>query len=232
MICLSESSGEYETRGSHLILSGAVVNVRGVLIGVAIVMACASAPRADDALGVQVGAGYLPMSDWEDFWEEAVGDYQQDRLGLYTEFSFTSRFTQRHAIRFTFEWITTSASAGDQLEWDFETFPVSLSYELTLRGAEPGALTQLGVGGGYYMSSVETREHSTLPNPSLPEARNGDGYGFHGYLRQTALIADHVSLSGMIRGRWADGMAFDDADDDIKVEFTGFDVSMGIEYRI
>ena len=206
------------------------MHVRTVLIGVAIVMVCARAPRADDALGAQIGAGYLPMNDWEDFWEGAAGDYQQDRLGLYAEFSFTSRFTQRHAVRFTFEWITTSASAGETLEWDFETFPVSASYELTLRGAEPGALTLLGVGAGYYMSSVETRLGQT-PNPTS-DTRNGDGYGFHGYLRQTALIADHVSLSGMIRGRWADGMAFDDADGDIKVDFTGIDVSMGIEYRI
>jgi len=203
---------------------------RAVLIGVGFVVLGATAPRADDSLGAQVGAGYLPLKDWEDFWEEAVGDYQQDRLGLYTEFSFTSRLTHRHALRFTFEWITTRASAGETLEWDFETFPVSASYELTLRGAEPGALTMLGVGAGYYMSTVEARNDQT-PNPTS-ETRRGDGYGFHGYLRQTALIADHLSLSGMIRGRWADGMAFDDNDGDLKVEFTGVDVSMGIEYRI
>ena len=206
------------------------MNLRAVLVGVGFVMVCATAPHADDVLGAQVGAGYLPMSDWEDFWQGAVGNYRQDRLGLYAEASFTSRFTQRHAVRFTFEWITTSASAGEALEWDFETFPVSASYELTLRGAEPGALTLLGVGAGYYMSSVEARNHQT-PNPTS-DTRNGDGYGFHGYLRQTALIADHVSLSGMIRGRWADGMALDDNDGDVKIEFTGVDVSMGIEYRI
>jgi hypothetical protein len=206
------------------------MNVRAVLIGVGFAVLGASAPRADDSLGMQVGAGYLPLTDWEDFWEEAVGDYQQDRLGLYTEFSFTSRLTHRHGLRFTFEWITTRASAGETLEWDFETFPVSASYELTLRGAEPGALTMVGVGAGYYMSTVEVRNDQT-PNPTS-ETRRGDGYGFHGYLRQTALIADHVSLSGMIRGRWADGMALDDNDGDLKVEFTGVDVSMGIEYRI
>ncbi len=203
---------------------------RSMLIGVGFVLICATAPRADDVLGAQIGAGYLPMNDWEDFWDGAVDGYHQDRLGLYTEFAFTSRFTQRHAVRFTFEWITTSASS-ETIDWDFETFPVSASYELTLRGAEPGALTMLGVGGGYYMSEVTAKEHDVI-NPSTDETRNGDGYGFHAYLRQTALIADRVSLSGMIRGRWADGFAFDDADDDIKVEFTGIDVSMGIEYRI
>jgi hypothetical protein len=120
--------------------------------------------------------------------------------------------------------------SGEGIEWDFETFPVSASYELTLRGAEPGALTLLGVGAGYYMSEVTGKLVRTI-NPQT-DTRRGDGYGFHGYLRQTALIADHVSLSGMIRGRWADGMALDDNDGDVKVEFTGVDVSMGLEYRI
>ncbi|HEU4929187.1 MAG TPA: hypothetical protein VFU38_05105 [Candidatus Krumholzibacteria bacterium] len=215
------------------------MHVRAVLIGVGFVMVCATAPRADEALGVQVGAGYLPMKDWEDFWDGVTeGAYQHDRLGLYTEVSLTSRLTQRHAIRFTFEWITTSAWAAvnqgevdaHSIEWDFETFPVSASYELTLRGAEPGALTLLGVGAGYYMSEVTGKTVGRI-NP-VTETRRGDGYGFHAYLRQTALIADHFSLSGMIRGRWADGMALDDNDGDVKVEFTGVDVSMGIEYRI
>ena len=212
------------------------IRMRSIFFGALLVVLGASPSVADDALGVQVGAGYLPMKDWEDFWVDALGPgYEQDRLGLYTEFSFTSRFTRRHAVRFSFEWITTSASGpagvgGEALKWDFETIPVSASYELTLAGAEPGALTILGMGAGYYMSEVTSKTVGGI-NPDV-STRNGDGYGFHGYLRQTALIADHVSLSGMIRGRWADGMALDDADGDIKVEFTGVDVSMGIEYRI
>ena len=215
------------------------MDVRALFVGVAFVVVSAGTSLADDALGIQAGAGYLPMKDWEDFWGDvAEGNYQHDRLGLYTEVSFTSRLTKHHALRFTFEWITTSAWAAvnlgevdaHSLEWDFETFPVSASYELTLRGAEPGALTTMGVGAGYYMSEVNARTIGAI-NPES-STRRGDGYGFHGYLRQTALIADHLSLSGMIRGRWADGMAFDDIDGDIKVEFTGVDVSMGIEYRI
>jgi hypothetical protein len=179
------------------------------------------------------------MSDWDDFWQDTAGSVSQEgHLGLYTEVSLTSRLTQRHALRFTFEWITTSSWAAFDLggtgaytvEWDFETFPVCASYELTLRGAGPGVLTTLGVGAGYYMSEVKSSTIGFI-NPTS-DTRHGDGYGFHGYLRQTALIAEHLSLSGMIRGRWADGMAFDDNEGDIQVEFSGVDVSLGLEWRI
>jgi hypothetical protein len=211
------------------------MRLRTLLIGIGLLATSVASTRAESVLGAQVGAGYIPMSDWEDF---AGPGYEQDRLGLFTEVWFTSRVSHSSAFRFALEWITTSSweavSVGGfsdvVVEWDFQTIPFSVSYEHTLRRAGVGALTLVGAGVGYYMSEVTGKVSGDI-NPSSA-TRDGDGYGIHAYLRQTALIADRLSLSGMIRGRWADGMAFDDNDGDVPVEFSGVDVSLGLEWRI
>lgn len=210
--------------------------MRSILAGVVMVAVLVGVVRSETILlGAQVGAGHLPMNEWEDF---AGFTYQHDRLGLYSEFSVTSRFAQRHALRFSLEWIKTSSSEttsvqgiGDiTVEWDFEAIPFSASYEFALRQSASDAFTLLGVGAGYYMSDV-TGKISGGTNPSTGE-RSGEGYGFHGYVRQTAPISERLSLSGMLRGRWANGMAFDDNEGDVAVEFTGVDVSIGLEWEI
>lgn len=210
-----------------------------IVVSVAIVAVFATTPHADVLIGAQIGAGHMPMSDWEDSWKGLGAGYDSDPLGLYWELSGTWSFADRHAARFSVGRITTSAFVvfdvvsmfTTTINWDFETFPVCLSYEFTLRSSS-SALTLLGAGAGYYISELHGTAVSRGPLVGDHGTRSGDGYGFHGYLRQTAPISERLSLSGMVRGRWVDGMAFDDNDGDVPVEFSGFDMAIGLEWKI
>jgi hypothetical protein len=189
----------------------------------------------------------LRLGDLEDFWDEVDINHHTDDLAFQWEISGTWRFAQRHALRLSVERITTSVAvhaAADlgpfasflYADLEFETIPVCIGYEFALRRSEHGALTLAGLGVGYYVSELGGEEVYYEGDPvvaySRHDTREGDGYGFHGYLRQTAPISDRLSLSGMLRGRWADAMAFDDADGDIAVDFTDFDFAVGLEWEI
>jgi hypothetical protein len=211
-----------------------------IAVGVAVLVLFARSPRAGEVLiGAQVGAGHMPLSDWEEYSDFGAG-YEADPLGQYWEVSATWRFAPRHAARLSVERITTSAVATYEIpslftitvDWEFKTWPICLNYEFTLRRSDSDAYTLLGAGGGFYTSEVQGTEVISDPLVYVVGTRSGDGYGFHGYLRQTAPISEQLSLSGMVRGRWADGMAFDDEEGDIPVEFSGFDMAIGLEWKI
>jgi len=221
---------------------------RVLCLGALLVSAAAPAGYAlDVTAGAQVGAGWLPMNDWEDVFASG-GSYDADEAGLYGELFATLQVRPRHALRVSVERIATSASLVSGVEfgagpstavvladWDFSTIPVCVSYEYTLRRSPGGARSIVAGGGGLYFSKVEAdlvEVFNPDPNVSFGETgvRDGTGYGFHAYFRQTAPVSDRLSLTGMLRGRWADGMAFDDSDGDIAVEFSGVDLSVGVQW--
>ena len=225
------------------------MRLRTISIAALIVVANVTNVRADLLLGAQIGGGPLRLDDLEDFWDDFGIHHDTDPLAFNWELSGTWRFAARHAVRLAAGRITTSVdlfivSAFDPpfsmgfwtSEQNFTAIPISLSYEFSIWATTPGAVTMAGVGGDYYMAEIEGLEVSYHDDPLLAGAyhgsREGNGYGFHGYLRQTALIAENLSLSGMLRGRWADSMAFDDSDGDFPVEFMSLDLSLGIEWRI
>ena len=219
-----------------------------ILIGAVIVALAAGPSRGEVLLGVQAGGGYLRFDDLEDLWDEGGVNHHTDDLAFQWEVSATWRLAARHALRASVERISTSVqlyavsdfgpplgSAFLYSDQSFDTVPVSLGYEFTLRRSEGGAATLAGVGVGYYITELEGDQATYADDPlvvgSLPYSREGDGYGFHGYLRQTAPISERLSLTGMLRGRWADAMAFDD-DGEIPVDFTDFDFALGVEWKI
>ncbi len=217
-----------------------------ILVGAVIVTLSATATRAEVLLGVQAGAGYLRFGDLEDFWDEFGVNHHNDDLAFQWEVSGTWRFAPRHALRLSVERITSSvalhavsaplATAFFYSDQNFSTIPVCISYEFALRRSEQGALTLAGVGGGVYMSEIEGDVVSYSEDPlsagTQHDSRDGTGYGFHAYLRQTAPISERLSISGMVRGRWADGMAFDEGDDDVAVDFTDIDFAVGLEWKM
>ncbi len=217
-----------------------------ILVGTVIVTLAVGTSRAEVLLGLQAGAGHLRLSELEDFWDEFDVSHDTDDLAFQWEVSGTWRFAPRHAVRLSVERITSStalhavsaplATSFFYSDQNFETIPVCIGYEFTLRRSGHGALTLAGVGGGVYATKIEgdvtTYSEDPLSAGTDFESRKGNGYGFHGYLRQTAPISERLSMSGMIRGRWADGMAFDDSEGEIPVEFTDIDFAVGLEWKI
>jgi hypothetical protein len=218
------------------------LRLRSIVAGTAIVVVLTAPVRAEVLLGGQVGAGPLRFNQLEDFWNDFNLHHDTNPLALYWELSATWRFAERHAIRLGIERITTSVVLYTippfgvlTTEQNFDAVPVCLSYEFLLLRSEGGSSTSLGLGGGIYRTEIEGIEAYYNEDPTFNSiqhhSREGEGYGFHGYVRQTAPITDRLSLSAMIRGRWADGMAFEEDDGSIPVDFTGLDVDLGLEWK-
>ena len=101
------------------------------------------------SVGVQAGAGYLPLPDWREFWEDtAYSQYRADRVGLLAE-AFLGAAFGRHNLRAHVGSVSKSASlasvsplvpgpgeVSSSLHWSLRGIPVGLDYDLTLhRGA-------------------------------------------------------------------------------------------------
>jgi len=214
----------------------------------AIVTLGVNTSRGDVLLGVQAGAGFLRLDDLEEFWDEVGLHHNTDNLAFQWEVSATWRMAPRHALRLSVERITTTVVVYDAYtlpplgmfslysDQNLASIPISIGYEFAMRRSEQGALTLVGFGVGYYMSEFEGDEVFVSDDPSLTgshhDSREGNGYGFDGYLRQTAPLSERLSMSGMVRGRWADAMAFDDSDATVPFKFTDFDFAVGLEWKI
>lgn len=202
------------------------------------------------SIGANAGSGQVPLTDWADFFGGVqYSHYESDRLALYWELFSRLAIADHHIVKLSVERITTSSSlaavsvfspgpgsATSTTEWDFSTVPVSLTYEFHLLGFDATSTPYLGAGAAVYFSAVETVTR-TLYSPDdrvdlLPDSatRDGEGYGFHGYVGQRTRITDKLSLSAQIRGRWADGMGFSEDPEDIDVDFTGIDLTVGLEW--
>jgi hypothetical protein len=215
-----------------------------VLLVVAIMPARADA--TDWSVGVQTGYGWVPMSEWKDFWS-SVGSYHQDQTALYGEVYGVAQIAPRHGLRLSVERITTRADLVAEVElvpgpgsvtglvgWDFRVVPICVSYEYTAWQSSSRASTVFGVGAGYYLSYLDSRVETIPANSTIGTLSYSDdrgGYGFHAYLRQTAPITDSLFASLMLRGRYADLRAFGEEVGEIALKFSGIDVAAGIEWH-
>jgi opacity protein-like surface antigen len=84
----------------------------------------------------------------------------------------------------------------------------------------------VGIGISYVFSEVEATDHFF----DRTESRHGTGYGVHGSVGLIAQLTDSLGMVTQVRYRYSDGMAFSGAEADVKVEFTGLDVSIGLEW--
>jgi hypothetical protein len=186
------------------------------------------------------------MSEWRDLWEGELGAwYDADRLALFADVYGKSSHG-RHGLKASAGYIATSAHAtlvsapqpGFRtivVDWDFTGVPLSLEYEFSLR--ENSVTTPFfGAGPSVYYSHLRSNlrvpyaSDQILIGPNSGE-RDGWGYGLSGYVGQRAVITESLLLSAMLRGRWADGMAFTDSDGDVSIHFTGVDLSLGLEWN-
>ncbi len=133
-------------------------------------------------------------------------------------------------------------------EWDFEAIPVGLSYEFYPRSTGGKLSPFVGIGGSFFFSRVRYKRDAAYepdPYPGLhlglneepmtpPNKRDdrvGNGYGLHMYAGAQYRLTQRLLALFRLRGRYADGMAFTDEEHDVKVEFTGVDLTLGLGWR-
>lgn len=203
------------------------------------------------SIRITTGAAYLPLQDWGGFFNNvADSEYQHHTPDTYFGTSVHLALSDRHAIAIGAERIQTSASlfgyqilmneTGDSLgilsvdilTWAFQGTPITLSYEYRRQLSNWSVIPFLSIGFSYFRSQVQadlTHLTQAMPLPGgTGSARKGEGYGIHATLGLVTQFTKHLQLISQVRYRYADGMAFTDDEGDIKVEFTGFDASLGL----
>lgn len=205
------------------------------------------------SISLSGGAGYLPLNDWEDFATSiSSSHFEKDKFGTYSELRVAYHLAGKHAIALNVESINISASAhianaltgpfGDTsgyassvIEWDFSAVPIGLSYEFRPTGSEESVTPFLGAGASYFFSKLEFKSYflhdGRFADLSSEGTRDGEGYGLHLYVGVQSEVTKHFFIISRLRGRYSDGMAFTDEEEDVKVEFTGFDFTLGFGWR-
>ena len=199
------------------------------------------------------GAGYVSLDDWGDsFSKVSLSHYEKDKFGQFLESRIAYHLTDKYAVAFSLEKINTCASlfltdvftsefgdtvgvASHVIEWDFLAVPVGLSFEFYPKSSEDRVAPFLGAGLSYLLSDVEA-EYRYVYSERFSSvggrgSRDGVGYGIHLYVGVQSKLTDHFLIFSRLRGRYADGMAFSEEEGDVKVEFTGFDFTMGWGWR-
>jgi hypothetical protein len=202
------------------------------------------------SIRADIGTGCLPLRDWSDFWGDVQSSYyQKDRFGSYWDVSICYNLNEKHALLFSVGGIRISASmsdvmifgspsettgvAVDVLEWDINAWPLSFSYEFHPVGANNANSPFIGAGVSYFISKLEHKLFAVY-DPlyfglfNEQGVREGKGYGVHAYLGLRSQITSHLYFVSRLRVQYADGMGFTDNKGDIKVEFTGVDLSFGV----
>ena len=200
------------------------------------------------SVGLAAGTGHMPLEKWESFAATLQSyQYESDDLGKYSEAWVRYRVSQRHSLRLGVEYIMVSAlgttlmigGANDIIQvysttWDFTAVPISLAYELNVERGETAAAPFLGCGVGYYFSDVDATSKELGPRVfgDTSGSRSGNGLGMCVYAGLRAAVVKGGSLVTQLRYRYADGMVFTEKNGDGKVEFTGVDLTVGIEWSL
>jgi hypothetical protein len=238
------------TRGS---LAGKIVLVC-LCLGIIFFFAQESVAQFEDiTLSFNAGTGYLPLKDWKDFSSQFFGEkLEKDKLGTYLDLRLVIHLPKKLALAVDLEKINISASqhyvdlytseigqvtenVPMLVEWDFEAIPIGLSYEFYPGSIRKKIYPFLGIGASYFFSKVKARSTNLSDPPPensvTTSSRDGEGYGLHVYVGSQIELTDRLLLISRLRGRYADGMAFTDKRGDIKVEFTGVDLTLGLGWR-
>lgn len=205
------------------------LNVHGVAMGLTLLFLPGGAVATDVCVGGGLGVGYLPMTDWQNF----LTHLDSSPVGWYGEVEVKMKLAHRHSLGFSVERISKSAvlestpASSVRVEYDFMTIPMNLTYQFSFGGW--GVTSPLlGIGIGVYRSEVRYFSSGGSLPPSRGE-RDGWGYGVHGIFGYRVAVTQTLATLVKLRGRWADGMYFTDDTSSVDVDFTGVDVTGGIE---
>ena len=181
-----------------------------------------------------IGFAYLPLSDWSDFFGQMKDSYyQKNNPNTYYALSVHYALSQHHSVNIGTELIRTTASLGTSpggfpsvVDWKFRGIPITIGYEYRLDPFSERFTPVAGAGLSCFFSEVVAGDHFF----DVTLTRTGNGYGVHGTLGLIAEITQSISMLTQARYRYANGMAFSGNKGDIKVEFTGFDLSTGVAW--
>ncbi len=201
-------------------------------------------------IGGTVGSGHYPLNEWSDFWEPfSSAHYSDERISPNWTAFLGYEIFKHHTLKLTVGHhcvqaqgtITLSGSPGDPspmatlvVEWDLSATPVGIAYEFTPTLNDHVDLLA-GVEAAYYWSRVDgTIEWAYDPDeigPTLDNtgSRDEEGYGLTIYIGVRTPITSRVALTPMVRARYADGSDFTDHPKSPAIEFTGFDMALGVE---
>jgi len=199
------------------------------LIAVAF-MTSASLPAQSVSVRASFGVVDLPLSDWSKFFGELSNSfYVKNNPNVFYALSFHYPINSNHSINVGTELIKTTALLSDPpliVDWKFQGIPITLGYEYRILTFNERFTPVVGAGISYFFSEVSAKDH--FFNQTL--TRTGNGYGIHASLGLISQLTTTLSLISQGRYRYSDGMAFSGSKNDTKVQFSGFDISMGLAW--
>ncbi len=203
------------------------------------------APAGSFSIRATAGVAHLPLSDWSNFIESTANPhyYQKNNPNPIYGLSIHYGLGPRHSMSLGTELVQTRASessllyqldsAGNQtVSWfssakmKFRGIPITLGYEVSPFSVSETFSPYLGAGASFFFSEVT----GEVIDPYVPSKvkRTGRGYGLHGTVGFQSRLSSSVSTIWQARYRYSNGMAFTDEEGSIKVQFTGFDFSVGL----
>ena len=191
-----------------------------------------------------IGVAHLPLPAWSDFWGdvEANSHYQQNNPNVYYALSVHYALSEHHSINLGTEFIRTTASLSSPMDntlgvadWHIQGIPLTLGYEYRVSAFNEHFIPVAGAGVSYFFSQVDASfdQLGETDNANhVSDTRTGKGYGVHGSLGLISEMTQALSIVTQVRYRYSNGMAFTDSEGDVKVEFTGVDVSVGVAWTL
>jgi hypothetical protein len=203
----------------------------------AICFMCLYSAAAAQPISVRVTAGMvdLPLSDWSEFFGSQGHSpyflYTKNNPNPYYALSINYKITPQHSVYVGTELIQSSASSSDSvdiMDWKFQGIPITIGYEYKILTFNRFFSPLIGGGVSYFISQVTGKDYYF--NQTLK--RTGNGYGIHASLGLVSQLTESLDMITQARYRYSNGMAFTDKSGSIKVEFSGFDFSIGLEYSL
>lgn len=164
-------------------------------------------------------------------------------------FSFHLPVAERQSISVGTEMMKASSIPKDlaavvqaKPAWDLKAVPITLGYSYELADPSTGVVPVVGVGVSYYF--CEVKQHQMMDasgsmlyvsSPGTPdpiEKERGMGYGVQATLGVRTDVAHNLFVQAQSRARYVNGFAFMGKHaDDLRMEFTKIDVTLGLGYK-
>ncbi len=224
-----------------------------------LILAAVSASYSQEtrfSVRANVGAAYLPLTAWNDFVGKTnlqTDLYEICNPIVYGGASVIYRISEEHFVSIASEVLrpqrkfvgsllnvtSNSDTIGFfplRIDWNFTGIPLTLGYEYHTGFLKNRFEPVVGIGVSYFFSEVTTKSividspRSSYFKQNLK--RTGRGYGVNTSIAFQTKLNDSFKTLWQIRYRYSNGMAFTDNKGDIKVEFSGFDFAVGVEYSL
>lgn len=204
--------------------------LKTILIMAITLITSPSLPAQSISVRASFGVVDLPLSDWSKFFNgQSNSFYVKNNPNLYYALSFHYPINTNHSISVGTELIRTSALLTDPIvtvDWRFHGIPITLGYEYRTMTFNERFTPVVGAGVSYFFSQVNAKDHFF----NQTSTRTGNGYGIHASLGLISQLTTTLSFISQGRYRYSDGMAFSGSKNDIKVQFSGFDFSIGLAW--